>query len=94
MKRYKDKDGNELDLPLTVECIQNYIERRRKEFNLDDPEDPTNIFHLQSVRAELYRDVIFCIRQGAGHGVDLCREAWKLEFIYLDPNLEKETGYF
>lgn len=94
MKRYRDKDGNELGLPLSVECIENYIEDHRKDFDLTDPENPVNIMHLQSLRGELYRDVVFCIRQGAGHGPDLCRAAWKLEFIYVDPNLEKDAGYF
>ena len=94
MKRYKDRDGNELDLPLTVECVQNYIKRHRQDFDLADPDNPANVFRLQELRGELYRDVIFCIRQGAGHAVDLAKEAWKLEFIYVDPNLEKDAGYF
>lgn len=74
--------GSEISLPLTVESIDEWISEKRKEFDLEDVDSPSNLRHLEALRAELYRDVIFCIKQGAGHSRELAQAAWKLELIY------------
>lgn len=79
---YKIK-GEEVQLPLTVEAIEDWITEQRKYFDLEDPDNPANLMSLHDLRARLYRDVMIVISTRAGHAVDLAEAALKLEKIYV-----------
>jgi hypothetical protein len=73
--------GTELQLPLTIESVEGWIEAHKKCFDLIDLDNPANLFTLQGLRAELYRDVLLVVKTNAGHAVLLAEAALKLEEI-------------
>lgn len=79
---YKYKD-TETSIPLAVESIEAWIAERKKNFDLEDPDNPSNLFRLHDYRAELYRDVLIAIRGRASHAIELAEAALKLEEIYI-----------
>jgi hypothetical protein len=73
--------GTILSIPLAVECIEEWLQEKKKLVDLNDLDNPANLFILQDLRAELYRDVLVAVRSHAGHAADLAAAALKLEEI-------------
>ncbi len=73
--------GTILTIPLAVECIEEWIEEKKKLFDINDLDNPANLFTLESLRAELYKDVLVAVRSRAGHAAELAAAALKLEEV-------------
>jgi hypothetical protein len=73
--------GTILTIPLAVECIEEWIEEKKKSLDLNDLDNPCNLFILHDLRAELYRDVLIVVRSRAGHAAELAEAALKLEEV-------------
>jgi hypothetical protein len=73
--------GETLSLPLTVESIERWIEEKKKSLDLEDLDNPTNLFILKDLMFELYRDVLVVVRSRASHSAALAEAALKLEDV-------------
>lgn len=73
--------GSETSIPLAVESIEEWIKEQRKRFDLEDLDNPANLFTLHDLRAELYRDVLLSVKSRAAHSVELAEAALKLEEV-------------
>ncbi len=73
--------GTIISIPLAVECIEEWIEEKKKLLDLNDLDNPANLFTLHDLRAELYKDVLVAVRSRAGHAAELAEAALKLEEI-------------
>lgn len=74
-------NGTTLSLPLTVKSIELWIEEKRKTLDLEDLDNPANLFILKDLMFELYRDVLIVVRSRASHGAELAEAALKLEEV-------------
>lgn len=79
--KYKVKDV-EVDLPLTVEAIEDYIKQCKSTPILQD--DLTNQMAQLMMKTILFRDVLICISSGASHYKELAKAALKMEYTKLE----------
>jgi len=68
---YTMKDGTIVRLPLTVDSIELSIKELK--------ERGGDVHDFNGYKAQLYRDVLFCVRSGAAHSRALAEAALKLE---------------
>lgn len=62
-------------LPLTTESIEYWVKEYRKHRHGAGEED------FNKNKAELYRDVLICVKSGAAHSRELAEAALKLEEV-------------
>jgi hypothetical protein len=67
-------EGKPVNLPLTVESVEKYIQDY-----WEKEDDPDNPFVFERSLYKLYRDVLITVASNCAHGNDLCVAALKME---------------